>query len=121
MSPSHVIKLVRNAIGSKNILYDAEGNAIKWNFFKELVKFKNKRNSSGPIHKLTQAHIDYKSNDMNVRLAVETFGASTANALEFLLNAGYSQFFGAEPTSMATAAAIQHSGDIATMTFRGLV
>lgn len=70
--PSHVIKLVRNTLGAKGILYDAAGNPIKWKFFKELVKFKKNRNFGGPIHKLTQAHIDYKSNDMNVRLAVET-------------------------------------------------
>lgn len=95
--PSHVIKLVRGSLTTK-FLHDSNGNAIKWNYFKQLVKFKKTRNFSGPIHKLTQAHIDWKSDDMNVRLAVETLSSSTANAIEYLMNAGFAEFAGAEAT-----------------------
>lgn len=94
---SHVIKLVRNNLALKKVFFDADGNEIKWTFFEKLVHFKDKRNFA-LCHKLTQAHIDYSANPMKVRLAVETFGASTARAMEFLKNNGHAEFSGAAGT-----------------------
>lgn len=93
--PSHVIKLLRGCL-AKNKLYDADNNLIKWIYLERLVRFVKRRNF-GSMHKLTQAHIDFHSNPMNVRLAVETLSDSTADAIEFLMNRGHSEFAGAEP------------------------
>lgn len=95
--PSHMQKLVRNTLGSKEILYDAQKRPIKWIYLKRLVKFKNQHNFNS-MHKLTQAHIDYQSKPMKVILAVQTLSASTANAIEFLMQQGYPEFKGAEET-----------------------
>lgn len=42
LDPSHMIKLLRGAIGNKKNLYDAQKRPIKWVFFERLVKFKGK-------------------------------------------------------------------------------
>ncbi|TGZ45601.1 THAP domain-containing protein 9 [Temnothorax longispinosus] len=34
----HAIKLVRNALATRKILYDSEGNAIEWKYFQALVR-----------------------------------------------------------------------------------
>lgn len=94
---SHVIKLVRNNLGSKKVFIDGENNEIKWSYIEKLVQFKDKRNFA-LCHKLTQAHIDYSANPMKVRLACETFSASTAASIEFLMNQGHAEFAGAEGT-----------------------
>lgn len=97
LDPSHAHKLVRGVIGTKKILYDAENNPIKWIYYERLVRFKDKRNYC-LAHKMTQAHIDYASKPMKVKLAVETLSGKTANALEFLMEQGHSEFMGAEGT-----------------------
>lgn len=94
--PSHVIKMIRGVL-ARNVLYDSENRPIKWQYFKHLVLFKNRRNC-GLMHKMTIEHIDFHKDPMKVRLAVETFSASTADAMEFLMNQGHPQFRGAGPT-----------------------
>lgn len=97
LDPSHMLKMMRGAIGNKNFLYNSEKKPIKWLFFERLVNFKERRNFSG-MHKLTQAHIDFHTNAMKVILAVQTLSHSTANAMQFLVDQGYSTFEGAQPT-----------------------
>lgn len=94
--PSHVIKLLRTSFASGR-LFDAENKPIKWEYVVNLVKFGKQKNFRS-MHKMTQAHIDYQSDPMKVILAVQTLSASTANALEYLMNQGYPQFAGAEGT-----------------------
>lgn len=93
--PSHVVKIFRNSIAG-GLLYDAERKPIQWVYLERLVRFEGRRNF-GSMHKMTQAHIDFHSNIMNVKLAVQTLSASTANAIEFLMKQGHSEFKGAEP------------------------
>lgn len=94
---SHVIKLIRNSLGSKKEIFNAKGEKIKWAYFEKLLKFKNDRKFA-LSNKLTEAHIDYEKNPMKVILAVQLFSASTANDMEFLLKAGYPEFKGSEAT-----------------------
>lgn len=94
--PSHVIKLIRGAVAGGSI-YDSENKLIKWIYLERLVRFEGRRNFAS-MHKMTQAHIDFHSNAMNVKLAVQTLSASTANAIEFLMQQGHSEFKGAEAT-----------------------
>lgn len=94
--PSHMIKLNRGAI-ARNMLIDDERKPIKWVYFERLVRFSEQRNLRS-MHKMTRAHIDFSSNVMNVKLAVQTLSASTANTMEYLMNQGFSEFNGAEGT-----------------------
>lgn len=94
---SHVEKLIRNNLSNKKVIYDENNNKIEWKYFEQLVNFKDKRNFAFSPN-LTQAHIKWQSNPMNVKLAVQTFSASTANAMEFLKNQGHPQFAKVEPT-----------------------
>lgn len=97
LDPSHAMKLVRNIFSNNEILYDAAGSPIKWNYIKNLLKFKEQHNFD-MIHKITYEHINWKNKCMRVSLAVQTLSASTANAIEFLMNQGYAQFKDAGPT-----------------------
>lgn len=95
--PSHVMKLIRGILANQKVLIDADGGKIKWAHYENLVKFKNDRNL-GLIHKMTQAHIKWSSNPMNVQLAVQTLSSSTADAMFYLKEKGYRQFADAGPT-----------------------
>lgn len=94
--PSHVIKLIRGAMAS-NKIHDDQNKPIKWLYIERLVRFRSQRNI-GSMHKLTQAHLDFQSNVMKVILAVQTLSNKTANAIEYFMNAGHSEFAGAEAT-----------------------
>lgn len=50
------------------------------------------------MHKMTEAHIDYKSDPMKVILAIQTLSHKTADALEYLMGKKYPQFVGAGAT-----------------------
>lgn len=96
--PSHDIKLVRGTLAIKGTIYEPDGQTIKWKFFEQLVQYKQQRNFGESIHKMTQAHINWKSDPMKVKLAVETLSGSTANAMEYLMNQGFSHFQNADAT-----------------------
>lgn len=95
--PSHVVKLIRGILAKRKVLFDSQGNKIKWEYFVHLVRFNDKRNL-GFVHKMTAAHIGWSSNPMKVILAVQTFSATNANAMEFFMNQNYPEFIGAEHT-----------------------
>lgn len=97
LDPSHAIKLIRNNLSNKGIFYDAENNPIKWSYIENLFKFKQAGNFD-LMHKITQEHINWKNKCMRVKIAVETISTSTADALEFLMKQGHSEFKGAGPT-----------------------
>lgn len=93
----HMLKLIRNTLGRKKILFDPTGAAIKWEFFEKLVEFK-KTHGFQLTHKLNQTHLNWKKQPMKVDLAVQTLSASTANSMEYLMKAGFDEFSEAEPT-----------------------
>lgn len=95
--PSHDVKLVRGTVALKHVS-DSNGKHINWNYFQKLVQFKSQRNFGDMAHKMTKEHICFASNPMKVRLAVETLSASCANAMEYLMKQGFSEFRGAEST-----------------------
>lgn len=78
----HMVKLVRNTLGDWGILHDSNGKIIKWAVFNELVKLQNE---SG-LHcatRIRSRHISYTKEKMKVKLAVQTFSSSVADALEY--------------------------------------
>lgn len=68
LDPPHMLKLARNCLGNKMILYDGENNKIQWQFVVDLVSMQITKNINIG-NKLTKTHIEFQSNKMNVRLA----------------------------------------------------
>lgn len=84
--PPHMLKLIRNTIGSKKHLIDGDGNDIKWSTWEKLVEL-GRSNNLGMTHKLNRKHIEYGRNIMNVAIAVQTLSASFARSVQILMNA----------------------------------
>lgn len=76
----HILKLVRNALAKINILQNEQGQLIKWQYIKQLHE-KEKTEGLRTATKLTDRHIDFYNEIMNVRLTAQVL--SVANALIF--------------------------------------
>lgn len=96
--PSHMIKLVRNTLGSRGCLLNSAGKKIEWSNFIELVKYSQENPRFALSHKMNKRHVLWADRKMHVRTAVETLSSSTANCLEFLMKTGLKQFSNAVPT-----------------------
>lgn len=83
LDPPHMIKLARNCIGNKQVIYDGEDNEILWKFFENLVTLQINQNINFG-NKLTRSNIEYQSKKMNVRLAAQTLSNSSASSIEYL-------------------------------------
>ncbi|KAL3243811.1 hypothetical protein MRX96_019672 [Rhipicephalus microplus] len=78
----HMIKLVRNCLGSVNHLTDIQGRKVKWSYIEALEALQQKEG----LHlgnKLTKVHLEWAKQKMKVRLAVQTLSSSVADALDF--------------------------------------
>ena len=78
----HMIKLVRNTTSDWRVLYDKDGNDIKWQF---VVQLQELQETEG-LHlanKLRPAHIKWKPQKMKVNLAAQALSSSVADALEY--------------------------------------
>lgn len=87
----HMIKLIRNCLGDKKILY-AGNKPIKWDYVERLYRSSMIGNSSS--HKLTKKHIDFTPNIMKVSLATQTISNSVAQCIEECAAMGQKQFQG---------------------------
>ncbi|KAL4156124.1 hypothetical protein QTP88_000159 [Uroleucon formosanum] len=85
LDPCHVVKLLRNCLGDWKILYTTNGETIKWSYFKNLVNHQNEIGLHSAT-KLRNRHIYYFREKMKVKLAVQTFSTSVANAILFCMN-----------------------------------
>lgn len=94
--PSHMEKLLRNTIGTVQTLYDGK-DKIEWKYF-ECLERVGRQNSFGLSLKMNKRHIEYKDRKMHVRTAVETLSSTNANAMEFLMKNGNSDFADAAAT-----------------------
>lgn len=93
----HMLKLVRNTYGSKQIIFDRDGGEIKWSYIEKLVEY-GKTREFRLIHKLNQKHLQWKRCIMKVDIADQTLSASTAGSLKFLIEQGENDFRDAGPT-----------------------
>lgn len=98
--PSHLMKLWRNTLGNRKVLWDGE-EKIEWDYFVELVDYSRQKNF-GLTHKMNKRHIQFYDRKMHVRTAVETFSQSTADAIEFLQQKGHPDFEKATATIKMT-------------------
>lgn len=97
LNATHMLKLLRNALASKRVLYDSDGNFIKFEYLEKLVELQE----NGNFHlakKLTKKHILWFKNKINVKLAVQTLSESCAAALEQLSEDGNANFVGCTAT-----------------------
>jgi len=78
----HMIKLVRNTLGDKQILLNSNGDKIEWSFIKELY-YKEKQEGLKVATKLSHKHVYYFNEKMNVKLAAQVLSTSVSNALTF--------------------------------------
>lgn len=81
LDPPHMIKLIRNCIGTWKKIYH-NGNAIEWKYFETLESLRTK--SDVVTHKITKEHIQFTTNKMNVSLACQTLSESAAKSMEEL-------------------------------------
>lgn len=94
---SHMEKLVRNILGKYGKLIDMDGKMIAWKYFEELVKLR-RTEGFALTHKMTEAHIQWRSKKMKVQLAVQTLSKSTADSMQFLLEEEHPKFSDANAT-----------------------
>lgn len=92
----HMIKLIRNRLSAKEVLFDCNGKEIRWEYFVDLVRMNDR--GFALTHKMNQSHIEWRSKKMKVNIAVQTLSGSTADSMELLMNHGVAEFHGAEFT-----------------------
>ncbi|KAH6925787.1 hypothetical protein HPB50_009881 [Hyalomma asiaticum] len=94
----HMIKLIRNCLGSVDHLVDDQGSHIKWSYIKALEVMQQEEGLNLG-NKLTKVHVNWEEQKIKVKLAVQTLSSSVADALdsyEFTLK--LPQFQGAHVT-----------------------
>ena len=95
----HMLKLVRNTLGDLKILYDPDGNIVKWQYLEELH---NLQDTEG-LHlanKLRSAHINWHQQKMKVNIAAQSLSASVADAMDYCdSHLHIPEFSGCHPTS----------------------
>lgn len=91
----HMLKLLRKYFGSEKLYY--KDSKLRWDL---LVKLAEKQDSDNfeLANKLSKRHIDWKLSPMTVRLAVETFSNSVADAIEQLSKDNYEEFVECDST-----------------------
>lgn len=82
LDPPHMIKLIRNVLGTKQVLYNQNDVEIKWEFIEKLVKLQIDQNINLG-NKLNLTHLKFKDKKMNVRLACETVSKSVSNSIKY--------------------------------------
>jgi len=95
--PPHLLKLVRNALGSWKKLIDEQGNVINWQHIVDLYDYQ-KRNGFTLANKLTKQHVLYEKNKMKVKYAAQLVSNSVANALLTMAQLKYDSFVDVEGT-----------------------
>ena len=83
----HMLKLIRNALGSGKDMYDSNDRLISWSHLQSLVEFQDLHGLRAG-NKLTKDHILFDQNKMNVKLAAQALSNSVSHALKFLRDRG---------------------------------
>lgn len=96
LDPPHMLKLARGCLKQQQLYHD--GNALKWDFIHSLHKMQQERNLN-LCNKLSEKHLNFHVNPMNVRLACETLSDSVATCVDQLRMDGYEQFQQSESTT----------------------
>lgn len=95
---SHMQKLIRNSLASKEVLFDADGNQIKWQYITDVIHFSTEKGLH-LTHRMNKSHLQWKKKIMKVRIATQTLSSSAADSIDFLRNENYEEFQESEPTT----------------------
>ena len=94
----HMLKLLRNTLGSYGTFIDKDGDKICWKYIVELQKIQDDEGLRLG-NKLKLAHIKWEQQKMKVDLAAQAFSASVADAIEYCTNVlKLPQFQGSQAT-----------------------
>lgn len=87
----HMMKLARNCLNEYQILTIPGTGKVKWQHIQLLH---NKQVSEGLnlANKLSKSHLEFKTQKMKVKLAVQVISASCAKAMEFLRKSNVKEF-----------------------------
>ncbi|KAG6443087.1 hypothetical protein O3G_MSEX002641 [Manduca sexta] len=80
VDPCHIIKLIRNTFENKKILYDEDGQLIKWQLLVNLTRLQQSRRLNF-ANKVTPRYIDFRNQVLKAKLATQLLSKSVANAL----------------------------------------
>jgi len=89
--PCHMIKLLRNLLNEYEIINVPGIGKAKWQHL-EMLHQLQLREGLTLANKLTKQHLEYKTQKMKVRLAVQVISASCASALKYLRTNHYPGF-----------------------------
>ena len=78
----HMLKLVRNTLADRGVLFDAEGGRISWGFIESLNTLQEEEGLRLG-NRLKKSHIQWRKQKMKVNLAAQALSASVADALEY--------------------------------------
>lgn len=93
----HMLKLIRNRLGTEKVLQNGNGKSIEWAYFEKLENCRVNKNFV--THKLTKQHIQWQKNKMCVKFAAQLFSNSIANSFEYLMSHNCSGFENCAPTA----------------------
>ena len=79
----HMLKLIRNLLGEKDLIIDGFDQPAKWSDIVNLVEWEE-ANGWRAGSKLTWKYVKYDRYKMKVILAAQVFSNSTADALDYL-------------------------------------
>lgn len=96
LDPCHMLKLIRNTLAKKKIIYDDNGDKIDFCYFESLVDYS--QNNQFNTHKMTRKHLQWERNCMCVQTATQTLSNSVANSMEFLMKQNHPNFKDSAPT-----------------------
>lgn len=94
----HMLKLVRNCLARKGILFTGDGKTIEWRFFVALEAYQ-RENKINLGNKINKTHIQWEKNKMTVKIACQTLSNSVADSIDLLRNKGIEEFEGSEETT----------------------
>lgn len=92
----YLIKLAKNCLSDFGA-FAVDGQVISWSFLRRLCHLQE-REGYHLGNRLTSRHLEWSRHKTKVALATETFNASVAEALLFLLEIGHPDFEGCRPT-----------------------
>jgi len=95
----HMIKLMRNLLNEYQIINVPSVGKAKWQHLQSLHELQTKEGLT-LANKLTTQHLEYKTQKMKVRLAVQVISASCASALKYLRTNNYPGFEDTEATEV---------------------
>lgn len=85
-----MLKLLRNCLEDKKIIYDQHNRQILWKHIEKLESVTEKNQFL--THKLTKKHTNINGRKMNVKIAAQTLSNAVANSLEYLMKEGRNGF-----------------------------